>query len=465
MARQKPTQRKPIFNTPAPVASPTKLKLRFTQLVPDEQSFSVHEVTDPPPYTSFVVKVEPKDDEEHVATRRSGRATRKPKNFDDDYVMGHEIDQAIHKTAARGQAKSDRYQHEDPDSLRMLLKFEELKIESLTCLAAYELSGRHSSWAPRRNPSESAENKSDEESDGEPSSDTLAAQSPSTLPLESASRLDVHEDVYTVMNSLTSKVEIVVELPSLSNANYPDIEQPYTAKFLVDLYIVCYENQHWNLCDLIVDTWIRAFHVLRKKGQDNSHYQLWRPNACLEKRQRNADAHEKALARKQGRRAHRVKNVGYDDHAPDYMLDIDDPKLDSDMTDFDPELLRNLYLYTKQDCGARLVWADAMALGGDKVEILINRKTSWGQTWHPELLTNIMNSSLRMVRRKLTLKIEEACEGAWCKRYHEHRKYNLPCYREMAWRQQREQEKLGEVEVEVQVEDMDIDAEGESEED
>jgi hypothetical protein len=46
-----------------------------------------------------------------------------------------------------------------------------------------------------------------------------------------------------------------------------------------------------------------------------------------------------------------------------------------------------------------------------------------------------------MVRRKLTLKIEESTEGAWCKRYHQHGRHEQPCYRWLAWQEQLAQDK------------------------
>ncbi|KAF2124895.1 hypothetical protein P153DRAFT_370787 [Dothidotthia symphoricarpi CBS 119687] len=86
-----------------------------------------------------------------------------------------------------------------------------------------------------------------------------------------------------------------------------------------------------------------------------------------------------------------------------------------------------------------------------------------------------MCTSLRMVGKKLTLKIEETQEGAWCKRYHEHAKHGMPCYREVAYSDRlREKEfevddvKLNGVDESrakrVRFGDEDVDAEGESEE-
>lgn len=56
-----------------------------------------------------------------------------------------------------------------------------------------------------------------------------------------------------------------------------------------------------------------------------------------------------------------------------------------------------------------------------------------GEEVHHELVWNVMQSALRMVRRRLTLKCEESTEGAWCRRYHEHgRGGGGRCYREVA---------------------------------
>lgn len=127
----------------------------------------------------------------------------------------------------------------------------------------------------------------------------------------------------------------------------------------------------------------------------------------------------------------REKKKGFKQDVKDYGLEIQDPLLDNDVTDFDAERLQALYDHTRSKCGARLLWADAMTLCGRKMESQIEKRPG---IWPRELVHDIMCTALRMVGRKLTLKIEEKYEGAWC-RYHEHIKHGLPCYRELVWRQ------------------------------
>lgn len=193
--------------------------------------------------------------------------------------------------------------------------------------------------------------------------------------------------------------------------------KPYTGSFLTSLYIQCYQNHLWHLCDLIADTWIRALQKANKHSHKNKDVQehMWRSNSALE-------------------RMFREKKKGFKRDVEDYGLNVQDPGLDDDVTDFNAERLQMLYDHTRTRCGARLLWADAMALGGRKMEGQIEKRP-W--IWPKELVYDIMCTALRMVGRKLTLKIEEKYEGAWC-RYHEHVKHGLPCYRELVWRQKRQ---------------------------
>jgi hypothetical protein len=221
------------------------------------------------------------------------------------------------------------------------------------------------------------------------------------------------------MNSLCGNAKISIDLPTLTlqNPESRNVEAPYTATFLTHLYIVAYNAAQHNLCDLIADTWIRAFHALRRhREMSHKEDQLWRPNDALIRR------------RAQGKK-------GFDDAAPKWghELDVEDPALDANVIDFSSMLLHQLYDATKPNCGARLLWADAMALCGSKLEPRMQSRQKRGETWHPELVHDILCTTLRMARRKLTLKIEEATEGAWCKRYHEHYRLGLPCYRRLAY--------------------------------
>jgi hypothetical protein len=183
------------------------------------------------------------------------------------------------------------------------------------------------------------------------------------------------------------------------------------------LYIEANKRHQWNLCDLIADTWIRAFHAVRRRAEKTGKEEdmLWRLNKPL------------MALRMKGKK-------GYNTRAPNYgaVLHVEDPDLEADVTDFNTELLDDLYKNTPEGCGARTLWADAMALCGNKLEHKMQGMKRRDQKWHPDLIFEVMCTSLRLSRRKLTLKIEESTEGAWCKRYHEHYRRGQPCYREMA---------------------------------
>ena len=189
----------------------------------------------------------------------------------------------------------------------------------------------------------------------------------------------------------------------------------YTTTILTDLYIQCYENQLWHICDLIADTWIRALQKANRRSHKskNAKDHMWRVNKALEK---------KFAARKKG----------FKEDTFEFGLEVEDPETAADTTTIDPERLRDLYAHTRPGCGARLLWADATALCGRKMEHEITRRPG---AWPEELFFDVMCTSLRLVGRKLTLKIEEKYEGAWC-RYHEHVKHGQPCYRKLAWKQQ-----------------------------
>lgn len=234
------------------------------------------------------------------------------------------------------------------------------------------------------------------------------------------------QDVHDILNKLQSSSEIQVDLPDIFAHGGTDVVKPYTATLLTELYIQCYENQLWHFCDLIADTWIRALHEANKRTQKSRNAQdhMWRKNVALEKK-------------------FAEKKKGFKKDVLEFGLDVEDPETASNITDINPERLRDLYAHTSPKCGARLLWADAMALCGKKMENEIVRRPG---VWPEELFFDVMCTSLRMVGRKLTLKIEETYEGAWC-RYHEHVKRELPCYRELAWQQEksRGEEENGEV--------------------
>ena len=223
----------------------------------------------------------------------------------------------------------------------------------------------------------------------------------------------VASDVAVILNVLRSTSETQIDLPNLTG---PDGSKNYTAAVLTELYIQCYENGLWNYCDLIADTWIRALQKANNRShrKNNKKEFMWRENRAL----------EQIFAQ---------NGLGFKRKVPDYGLDVEDPGMDRDVTAIDPERLRDLFAHTTSGCGARVLWADAMALGGQKVEHEISQHPA---IWPKDLFFEIMCSSLRLVGRKLTLKIEEKYEGAWCRRYHEHVKHGRPCYRKLAWQQQ-----------------------------
>ncbi|KAF2642025.1 hypothetical protein P280DRAFT_468495 [Massarina eburnea CBS 473.64] len=147
------------------------------------------------------------------------------------------------------------------------------------------------------------------------------------------------------------------------------------------------------------------------------------------------------------------------------------------------ECVNTLYNATPRTCPARLLWADILALHGAPVDRLLNnpRHTSGkpkadvsgnresNGALHPDLVWDVMSTSLRMVRRNLTLVCEMTTEGAWCERYHLHAKMGHNCYQELHKEDQErlemEREKLDAKLAETADADrMDVDAEEYSEE-
>ncbi|KAH6644600.1 hypothetical protein C7974DRAFT_24232 [Boeremia exigua] len=224
----------------------------------------------------------------------------------------------------------------------------------------------------------------------------------------------VSQDVYDILSTLQASTKIQVDLPNIMASDNSDIAKPYTAALLVELYVQCYNNQLWHFCDLVADTWIRALQTANRDTQKSKNVQdhLWRKNVALE-------------------RAFAEQKKGFKQDVFEFGLDIEDPDMADDVAEIRPQQLRALYAQTGPKCGARLLWADAMALCGKKMEHEIVRQP---EAWPAESFFEVMCTSLRMVGRNLTLKIEETYEGAWC-RYHEHSKHGQPCYRKEAWMQ------------------------------
>ncbi|ORY16367.1 hypothetical protein BCR34DRAFT_597661 [Clohesyomyces aquaticus] len=198
----------------------------------------------------------------------------------------------------------------------------------------------------------------------------------------------------------------------LPHMTLPDIEESdensdsnacFGMKHLVHLYIHAYYHKQWNITDLVADIWIRAFHAV--EGDEDQH--LWKTN--------------KSPCYPRDWKGNPIEELE-DDNG--------DPPLDRKVTEFNGGELRNLFDFTQKGCGARHLWADAMALCGSTVEEQF--EADGPKKWHPDLVFEVMRTALRLVRVRRTLKIEERHPSSWCKRYHEHGKHALPCYRELA---------------------------------
>ena len=212
---------------------------------------------------------------------------------------------------------------------------------------------------------------------------------PANHPFFASISLDIHK----IVSKLAAEVDVRANLPYGSTGDW-------TAEELTHLYISAYQSQNWNICDLVTDTWIRAFQNLNKTTP------IWRANKS---------------------------GYLYTPKSTDtFGLQEFDPPLEPQICAFEARLLNNLYHHTDKQCGARMLWADAMALVGAEWEAEITSHARRHNKWHPDLIYNVMCTALRMVRRKLTLKVEESTEGAWCKRYHMHTLFDEPCYQEMA---------------------------------
>jgi hypothetical protein len=377
---------------------------------------------------------------------RTGRTIRKPQYR--DAVDGSDYDQMIGLSSdgvKDDNSKFQQYMPSDPRTYNSSFKSEDVKL--LTSHSAFisKNAQEYSEAVPlesdkqQQSPSVSRPHGNlpssvsrldavSAENEGLPSPAKHAPQYSSA----SHTSFKPSQDVYDIIHNLQQTTKVQLDLPSLSNVSDPDRTQPYSAELLTHLYIACYQQKLWNLCDMIADTWIRAFHTRRKKSQVTPGQALWRPNKALEERKRTAY--------KAWRNGNYVSSE-FDPEQPKWLgLDeATDPDLEPDVTNMHIHLLTTLYQHTAADCGARVLWADALALAGDQTERGFEVAHRRGIGLHHELVFNVMQTSLRLVRRKLTLKIEESLEGAWCKRYHEHARHGQRCYREIA-ASQREKE-------------------------
>ncbi|KAF1950015.1 hypothetical protein CC80DRAFT_554701 [Byssothecium circinans] len=290
------------------------------------------------------------------------------------------------------------------------------------------------------------------------------------------------------------------ELPTILDGN--DNEMRWTAKHLTYLYIYSYEQNEFNFCDLIADTWIRAFHKANhdvdKKG-GNGTERPWLNKSLMYK---NPELYRDRDAAEYDREYWKVREIKLDKtvttiRAPNHTTAQKGKKKGQLQTDNNGssllECVNTLYHATSRTCPARLLWADMLALHGYPLSLKLTppHHTSGspkakcsgdrvGHGLHRDLVWDIMSTSLRMVRCKVSLNCEEMVEGAWCKRYHIHTTLGEKCYRQlhkeqdarraaemeqhkaMTGQQWRDEEVAGAIADAFM--DPDVDAEGESEE-
>ncbi|KAF2009091.1 hypothetical protein BU24DRAFT_474556 [Aaosphaeria arxii CBS 175.79] len=244
-------------------------------------------------------------------------------------------------------------------------------------------------------------------------------------------------DIHLLAAQLSTQPTIQMELPDIYTSD--NTPAPWTSTTLFHLYILAYALSLPNICDLIADTWIQQFHAI----DDVKALRIWRRNRDVEE-----DPRLKGV----------VEFVGNGETF-----------VDTRAMEFNPVRIGELYGNTGRECGARMVWADALALcGADAEEVLevggrrdgeVASTTAeavvegykgggvgWEnvdrgevvramEDWPKEFVQDVLRTSLRLTRVRRTLKIEERHPYAWCRRYHEHAKRGLPCYRYLAWQE------------------------------
>jgi hypothetical protein len=221
----------------------------------------------------------------------------------------------------------------------------------------------------------------------------------------------VHKDIIQLFDSLAEQPEIQMELQDITRPNPDpllkdhedyDIVQPWTSKHLFHLYTLAHIRNNYDICDLIADTWIRQFQAM--DANDNT--KIWQENRSSYIQERFATAPH--------------SDNGYPNLA-DYAMR------------FDIQRICELYENTESDCGGRQVWADAMALCGKGLEGQLKKAGNCMDLdkWPVQLVKDVFQVTLRSMRIRLTLKIEEPHPEEWCERYHEHPKYGAKCYRQV----------------------------------
>ncbi|KAF2737213.1 hypothetical protein EJ04DRAFT_550807, partial [Polyplosphaeria fusca] len=223
---------------------------------------------------------------------------------------------------------------------------------------------------------------------------------------------------YTFFSNV-QKTNIQKELPMVMEPDpyEPDKEHAhlYTAMELVQLYLLSYHHLDWHTCDLIMDIWIRACKAagIWKKKPRTMYYPA-----------------------KKTRRENENPALDLSDNGP--------LTLDASVTSLQPLPLNTLYTHTDPRAPVRFFWADAIALGGQQ---RLDKMMELGRdSWHPDLLFNIMHTCMRSMRIHLTLICEEDDPESWCLKYHEHRREGQFCYRELERKQAELERKQAELE-------------------
>jgi hypothetical protein len=169
---------------------------------------------------------------------------------------------------------------------------------------------------------------------------------------------DIPQDIHDFVARLAAIDPVEVNLCS-------PITNVWTAEQLTHIYISAYQSHYWHVCDLIADTWIRAFQNLNKTSP------IWRAN--------------------RSEYLYKARNPA------EIGLHKFDPPLDRQVCAFEAKLLNNLYHHTDNKCGARMLWADSMALVGAEWEAELTSRERRHNKWHPDLIFNVMCTALRMV--------------------------------------------------------------------
>ncbi|CAI6336469.1 unnamed protein product [Periconia digitata] len=237
--------------------------------------------------------------------------------------------------------------------------------------------------------------------------------------------------------------EIQTELPHTVNGedDNTDAVLPWTAKQLSDLYLFCQKNNSINLCDMIADTWIRAFHTSNLSADrdgGNNEERPWLKKAFVGPSPPGEQLPQSYL-NLQLKLDASVTLIYHNVHDKEDSAELEDS------SDTLLETANDIYNHTSPNSPVRLLWADILALHGRRLEHILNPSSLWSgdpeqvisgnrtqHQLHRDLEFDIMCTALRLVRRKLTLKCEETTVGAWCKRYHLHTQHGLKCYRQLA---------------------------------